>query len=79
MPFLAETELTGPIVIVVYLTCLVAYGPWHSRRIKTQEDFALAGRSLTVPVLVGTMVATWIGTGSLVGNAEKTYQIGWRC
>lgn len=76
MPFLAETELTGPIVIVVYLTGLVAYGAWHSRRIKTQEDFALAGRSLTVPVLVGTMVATWIGTGSLVGNAEKTYQIG---
>ena len=27
-------------------------------------------------VLVGTMLATWIGTGSIFGNAEKVYQVG---
>jgi hypothetical protein len=27
-------------------------------------------------VLVGTLLATWIGTGSIFGNAQKTYQIG---
>ena len=27
-------------------------------------------------VLLGTLVATWIGTGSLFANAEKTYEIG---
>ncbi|MCH7703012.1 MAG: sodium:solute symporter family protein [Planctomycetes bacterium] len=65
-----------PILILLYLLGLVCYGAWHSRRIRTQEDFAVAGRKLTAPVLVGTMLATWIGTGSLVGNAERTYEIG---
>ena len=65
-----------PILILLYLLGLVCYGAWHSRRIRTQEDFAVAGRSLSAPVLVGTMLATWIGTGSLVANAEKTYEIG---
>lgn len=27
-------------------------------------------------VLVGTLLATWIGTGSIFGNAEKTYEVG---
>ncbi len=65
-----------PLLILLYLVGLVCYGAWHSRRIRTQEDFAVAGRKLTAPVLVGTMLATWIGTGSLVGNAERTYEIG---
>lgn len=65
-----------PFLILLYLLGLVCYGAWHSRRIHTQEDFAVAGRSLTAPVLVGTMLATWIGTGSLVANAQKTYEIG---
>ena len=65
-----------PVLILLYLVGLVCYGAWHSRKIHTQEDFAVAGRSLTAPVLVGTMLATWIGTGSLVANAQKTYEIG---
>ncbi|MCH7527142.1 MAG: sodium:solute symporter family protein [Planctomycetes bacterium] len=64
------------VVIFLYLGALIVVGAWHARRIKSQEDFAVAGRSLTVPILVGTMLTTWIGTGSLMGNAEKTYEIG---
>ncbi|RMF85716.1 MAG: sodium:solute symporter family protein [Planctomycetota bacterium] len=65
-----------PVLILVYLLALIAYGAWHSRQIRTQEDFAVAGRRLSAPVLVGTMLATWIGTGSIIGNAEKTYRVG---
>ena len=36
----------------------------------------MAGRKLSTFVLFGTMLATWIGTGSIFGNAEKTYQVG---
>ncbi|MEJ2082689.1 MAG: hypothetical protein P8Y94_11100 [Acidobacteriota bacterium] len=42
----------------------------------TQEDFSVAGRKLNTFVLFGTMLATWIGTGSIFGNAEKTYRVG---
>jgi solute:Na+ symporter, SSS family len=65
-----------PFLILAYLGGLVAYGAWHSRKISSQADFAVAGRRLGVFVLVGTMLATWIGTGSLIGNAEKTYRVG---
>jgi Na+/proline symporter len=44
--------------------------------VKTGEDFALAGRKLPAGVVFGTLVATWIGTGSLFGNAEFTYLHG---
>jgi SSS family transporter len=55
---------------------LVVVGAIRGRQVSTQEDFAVAGRRLSVFVLFGTMLATWIGTGSIFGNAEKTYQVG---
>ncbi len=63
-------------VVVTYLLILVGVGAYKSRKIKTQSDFAVAGRSLTPWILVGTMLATWIGTGSILGNAGKTYETG---
>ena len=63
-------------VVVTYLLILVGVGVYKSRKIKTQSDFAVAGRSLTPWILVGTMLATWIGTGSILGNAGKTYETG---
>ena len=54
----------------------VVVGAWHARRVKTAEDFALAGRGLNGWILSGTLVATWIGTGSIFGNAEFTYENG---
>jgi len=46
------------------------------RGVSTQEDFSVAGRQLSTFVLFGTMLATWIGTGSIFGNAEKAYEVG---
>lgn len=64
------------VAIAIYLFILLCLGIWKSRQVKTQEDFAVAGRSLSPWVLVGTMLATWIGTGSILGNAGKAYEIG---
>ena len=62
--------------IVVYMVFLVGVGAWRSRGVATQEDFSVAGRQLNTFVLFGTMLATWIGTGSVFGNSEKVYQVG---
>ncbi|MCA8969820.1 MAG: sodium:solute symporter family protein [Planctomycetes bacterium] len=62
--------------VVLYLLVLVGLGLWKSGKITNQEEFSLAGRNLGVVVLVGTLLATWIGTGSIFGNAEQTYKIG---
>ena len=62
--------------ILIYLLILVGLGLYKAKKIKTQSDFAVAGRSLTPWVLVGTMLATWMGTGSILGNAGKAYETG---
>ena len=66
----------APLVVLAFLLGMTVLGAWHSRRVKTAEDFALAGRGLNGWILSGTLVATWIGTGSIFGNAEKTYNSG---
>lgn len=64
------------ITILIYLFVLVGVGFYKAQKIKTQSDFAVAGRTLTPWILVGTMLATWLGTGSILGHAAKTYETG---
>ncbi len=45
-----------------------------SRTKKTEEDFLLAGRSLTLPIFVATLVSTWYG--GVLGVGEFTYRYG---
>ncbi|MHC4310138.1 MAG: sodium:solute symporter family protein [Planctomycetota bacterium] len=68
--------MTYLIAIFVYLFILAGIGIYKSRQVKTQEDFTVAGRTLSPWIMVCTMLAVWIGTGSIVGNAGKTYEVG---
>jgi SSS family transporter len=68
--------MTYLIAIFIYLFALTGIGIYKSRQVKTQADFAVAGRTLSPWVLVCTMLACWIGTGSIVGNAGKAYETG---
>jgi SSS family transporter len=63
-------------VVVSYMLVLVGVGVVKSRQVHDQAGFALAGRKLGPWVLVGTLLATWTGTGSIFGNAEQAYQVG---
>ena len=63
-------------MMLAYMLILAVVGTIKGRSIKTQEDFAVAGRTLTTFVVFATMLATWTGTGSIFGNAEKTYRVG---
>ncbi len=64
------------VCILGYLLLLAAIGVYKSRDVKDQDDFAVAGRSLSPWIMVCTMLAVWIGTGSIVANAEQTYEAG---
>lgn len=68
--------MTYLVCIIAYLLVIAVIGAVKSRQVKNQEDFAVAGRSLSPWVMVCTMLAVWIGTGSIVGNAEQTYEVG---
>lgn len=43
---------------------------------RTRSDFLVAGRKLPWPVLVFTLLSSWIGAGSLFAGAEKAYREG---
>ena len=63
--------------IAAYMTLLLCVGVYLARRVKGQDDFMVAGRSLTAPVLVGTLLATWIGSGDLFSVADLSYRHGY--
>jgi solute:Na+ symporter, SSS family len=64
------------IVVLLYPAILVGVSVWRSRSIKSHADFMVAGRSVPVLLLVGTLVCTWIGSGSLFGGAGLAYRVG---
>ncbi len=63
-------------VVFIYPAILIAVSLWRSRGVQSHEDFAVAGRSVPVALLVGTLVCTWIGSGSLFGGAGLAYRSG---
>ncbi len=60
--------------LVIALLCGITI--YKSRKVKNKSDFLVAGRSLSWPVLVFTLLSSWIGAGSLLGGAENAYQHG---
>lgn len=63
-------------VVFIYPLILIGVSLWRSRQVKSHEDFMVAGRSVPVILLVGTLVATWIGSGSLFGGAGLAFRSG---
>jgi SSS family solute:Na+ symporter len=64
-------------MILAYLLALTVMNFWKSRRVKSQDDMMVAGRSLTVGKMVFTLVCTWIGSGTFIGGAEFASKAGW--
>tara|TARA_Y100000817_G_C16849608_1_gene541505 strand:+ start:328 stop:1863 length:1536 start_codon:yes stop_codon:yes gene_type:complete len=62
--------------IIFYLSALVAVGIYKVSSVKDSEDFMVAGRSLPWYILVGTLLATWMGSGSLFSGAGLGYRNG---
>lgn len=63
--------------VVIYVVFLVSVGVYKSRKVKTQDDFMVAGRSASWWFLAGTLVCTWVGSGSLFGGAGLAFRSGY--
>jgi len=68
--------MTYIIVTLGYIVLLAGIIIFKSRGVKNEDDFVVAGRNVPVYLLVGTLVTTWIGSGSLFGTAGLTFQVG---
>ena len=56
--------------IVAYLAVDLLIGLYVARRVKTSTDFILAGRSLSLPVVIATAFATWFGSETVLGTSS---------
>ncbi|HVT95391.1 MAG TPA: sodium:solute symporter family protein [Bryobacteraceae bacterium] len=65
-----------PIVLCVVVAALCGVTIVKAARVKNRTDFLVAGRSLPWPVLVFTLLSSWIGAGSLFAGAELAYKNG---
>lgn len=63
-------------VILLYFCVLIGVAVRKSLSVKTQEDFMVAGRRVSTWFLVGTLVCTWVGSGSLFGSAGLAFREG---
>jgi len=62
--------------VVLYLLGTLALGVWAGTRIKNTSDFAVAGRSLPLIMVVTTTFATWFGAETVMGIPAKFVEGG---
>jgi SSS family solute:Na+ symporter len=59
-------------ILALYLLFLIVVGFWKRRQ--DTEDYLIAGRHLSLPIFVATLVATWYG--GILGAGEFVYDSG---
>ncbi|MDL2298179.1 sodium:solute symporter family protein [Synergistaceae bacterium OttesenSCG-928-D05] len=69
-------SFAGSTVVVVYFLGLLFVGWLLRNLIATEEDFYLAGRRLTLPLAMSSIMATWYGAGGTIGCAELAFLYG---
>ena len=64
--------------VVVYLLVSIAIGLYAATRVHNAKDFAVAGRSLPLPVVTATVFATWFGAEAVFGVSATFVKDGLR-
>ncbi len=62
--------------VLLYLAVLMGISIWKSRSVKDQDDFMVAGRTVPTYKLVGTLLCTWLGSGTLLAGAGLAARVG---
>jgi SSS family solute:Na+ symporter len=62
--------------VVLYLVGTLGIGVWAGTRIKDTRDFAIAGRSLPLIMVITTTFATWFGAETVMGIPARFVQSG---
>ena len=71
------TQTAVLIGLVIYACLMFGVSYFWMRRVKKATDYLLAGRGLSTLILTGTVTATGVGTGVVIGASGLAYQHGW--
>ena len=63
-------------IISIYLAGMVGVGLWFAKKNTDFDDFFLAGRSLTTPLLITTLISTYYGVDVLFGDSQLGFTDG---
>ena len=69
-----EISIFDYIIIISYFLILFIIGFYVKRKVNALDDYFLAGRRLTLPIFVATLVSTWYG--GLLGVGELSFNYG---
>ncbi len=64
--------------VILYLLLSVGIGLFAATRVHNAKDFAVAGRSLPVPIVMATVFATWFGAEAVMGISATFAKEGLR-
>lgn len=64
--------------VALYLLASIAVGLFAATRVHNAKDFAVAGRSLPLPVVTATVFATWFGAEAVFGVSATFVKEGLR-
>ncbi|HEY5626810.1 MAG TPA: sodium:solute symporter family protein, partial [Nitrospira sp.] len=64
--------------VILYLLASVGIGLYAAKRVHNAKDFAVAGRSLPLPVVMATVFATWFGAEAVMGISATFAKEGLR-
>ena len=64
--------------VVIYLLVSIGIGLYAATRVHNAKDFAVAGRSLPMPVVMATVFATWFGAEAVFGVSATFVKEGLR-
>jgi len=70
---LSIIHIISIIFTILLVTCL---GVYSMRQVKSASDFAVGGRSISAPIVAGTIVGTLVGGASTVGTAQLAFKYG---
>ena len=64
------------VIIFFYIVMLISVGIYSYKKDSTYDQFMLAGRGMTTPMLISTMVSTYYGLDILFGSSEMAFNDG---
>ena len=55
------------VLVCMYMLVSIGIGLWAARRVRNTADYALAGRSLPLAMVITATFATWFGSETVLG------------
>lgn len=70
-------DLMAWILFILFIGMMLAFGIYHAKKIKNNDQYLLAGRATGLFALTATLVMTEFNTTTLIAFSSLGYSVGW--